>query len=88
MLAKFDTDVLSFYTYSQLVKVQDQLRMLVKMHRAMKEHAREFGSLMDAVEHEKVLIVAKENLKSVAYIMAKKEEALFEFGGIESFCLN
>jgi|TARA_R110001592_G_C13073511_1_gene742014 hypothetical protein len=77
----FDVNVLKYYNYSQLLVFKNKLREAKKISTEGKELARVSGELMSAVEFEKQLIIANENLNNIDVVMMIKEGECFDLSG-------
>lgn len=87
-MVKFDIEILEHYNHGQLLNLQQQLKKVIKLNRAMKEIAIQKGKIRLASKYEAVIIRANENMEIVDYVIICKEEQLFRFMKYESICLN
>ena len=84
-MARFQTEVLKYYNYSQLLLTKNNLIKAKKLNQEGKEFARNNGDLLLSVEFEKNLIIINENLNNVDVVMMIKEAECFDLTGDYDF---
>jgi hypothetical protein len=87
-LIKFEIEVIEYYSYSELRKAHEMLNKTLYISRDIKDIHITNGDILDAIEEEKIIVTACDNLDIVEKVMLDKESDVFNECDFNSYCLN
>ncbi len=87
-LIKFEIEVIEYYSYSELRKAHEMLNRTLYISRELKDISMSNGDILDAIEEEKTILIACDNLEIVEKVMLDKESDVFNECDFKSYCLN
>ena len=87
-LIKYEIEVLEYYTVAQLLKTSDDLNIILKNSRVLKNHYMDMRDTNKAVKEEKTILMVCENLNSIESVLLMKEGDTIEFTNFGQHYLN